>query len=257
MFALIINSINQMFKRDILQELENWAEKPNRKPLVLSGARQVGKTTAIKMFSKNFDQFINLNLEKVGDRELFENEIPFTDLLTAMFIYANKKRFGGKTLIFIDEIQNSPRAIALVRYFYEETNDLYIITAGSLLESILNRKFSFPVGRVEYMALRPCSFKEFLIATGNKQLVEMLDKQEVPGFLHSQFLSWFKKYATIGGMPEVVSLYAKSGDITALGPVYDSLIQSYSDDVEKYASSAAQVPYIQHVISTIFKEGGD
>jgi hypothetical protein len=245
-----------MFKRDILEELKKWAEKPNRKPLVLRGARQVGKTTAIEMFSKDFDQFISLNLEKVNERELFENEIPFTDLLTSVFIYAGKQRSGGKTLIFIDEIQNSSRAIALLRYFYEEANDLFVITAGSLLESILDRKISFPVGRVEYMALRPCSFKEFLVATGNNQLAEMLEKQEVPGFLHSQFLSWFKKYTTIGGMPEVVNLYAKNEDITALGSVYDSLIQSYTDDVEKYASSAAQVPYIQHVITNVFKEGG-
>lgn len=245
-----------MFKRDILRELKKWAEKPNRKPLVLRGARQVGKTTAIEMFSKDFDQFINLNLERPNERELFESEIPFNDLLTAMFIYAGKKLSGGKTLIFIDEIQNSPKAIALLRYFYEEANDLYVITAGSLLESILDRKISFPVGRVEYMAMSPCSFKEFLFATGNNQLAEMLDKPEVPMFLHSQFLSWFKKYATIGGMPEVVNLYAKSGDITALDSVYNSLIQSYSDDVEKYANSATQVHYIQHVISNVFKEGG-
>ncbi|MDX9811691.1 MAG: AAA family ATPase [Bacteroidales bacterium] len=245
-----------MFRRDILQELKKWAGKSNRKPLVLRGARQVGKTTAIEMFSKDFDQYIYLNLEKASDRQIFEKDYPFSDLLSSMFIFAGKKRAGGRTLIFIDEIQNSPRAVALLRYFFEEANDLYVITAGSLLESIMDKRISFPVGRIEYMAMRPCSFREFLFATGNNQLIEMLEKPDVPGFLHSQLLSWFKKYATIGGMPEVVNLYAQNYDITSLGVVFDSLIQSYSDDVDKYAASSAQVHYIQHVIANIFREGG-
>lgn len=245
-----------MFNRDILKELNKWAERPNRKPLVLRGARQVGKTTAVELFSKNFDQYIYLNLEKGEQREIFERKYPFSDLLTTLFVIAQKKRKGGRTLIFIDEIQNSLNAIALLRYFFEEANDLYVISAGSLLESILNKNVSFPVGRVEYMALRPCSFKEFLYATNNEQLVEMLEKQEVPGFLHSQFISWFKKYSTIGGMPEVVSLYSEKGDITILDSVFDSLIYSYIDDIEKYASSPSQVEYIRHIIENVFLEGG-
>jgi uncharacterized protein len=245
-----------MFTRDILQELKKWAVTTIRKPLVMRGARQVGKTTAIDMFSKDFDQYIKLNLEKANEREIFEKEYTFPDLLTSLFIYAGKKRMGGKTLIFIDEIQNSPKAVALLRYFFEEAPDLYVVTAGSLLESIMDKRISFPVGRVEYMAMRPCSFREFLFATGNEQLVEMLDKPEVPMFLHSQFLSWFKKYATIGGMPEVVSRYAEDADITALDTIYNSLIQSYTEDVDKYADSATQALYIQHIISHVFREGG-
>lgn len=245
-----------MFNRDIIAELKKWASKETRKPLVLRGARQVGKTTAIEIFSKDFDQYIRLNLEKHNEREIFENEYPFPDLLTALFIYAQKKRTGGRTLIFIDEIQNSPKAVALLRYFYEEAADLYVITAGSLLESIIDKRISFPVGRVEYMAMHPCSFREFLLANRNHQLVEMLEKPEVPGFLHAQYVTWFKKYATIGGMPEVVSHYAEDADITALDTVYSSLIQSYSDDVDKYADSAAQGQYIQHIISHLFREGG-
>ncbi len=245
-----------MFRRDIIKEFKKWAEKPNRKPLVLRGARQVGKTTAVAMFSKDFDQYIYLNLEKTSDREIFEKDYPFSDLLTSLFIFAGKKRAGGRTLIFIDEIQNSSKAVALLRYFYEEANDLYVITAGSLLESIMDKRISFPVGRVEYMAMHPCSFREFLFATGNNQLIEMLEKENVPGFLHAQLLSWFKKYATIGGMPEVVNLYAQKNDITSLDTVFVSLIQSYSDDVDKYAASSAQVQYIQHVIANVFREGG-
>lgn len=245
-----------MFTRDILQDLKKWAGRSNRKPLVIRGARQVGKTTAIDIFSKDFDQYIKLNLEKAGERQIFEKEYPFPEMLTTLFIYSGKKRMDGKTLIFIDEIQNSPKAVALLRYFFEEASDLFVVTAGSLLESILDKRISFPVGRVEYMAMRPCSFREFLFATGNEQLVEMLEKPEVPMFLHSQFFSWFKKYATIGGMPEVVSRYAEDADITALDTVYNSLILSYIDDVDKYADSAAQAIYIQHIISHVFSEGG-
>jgi len=245
-----------MFNRDINNELTKWAAKPSRKPLILRGARQVGKTTAVDLFSKDFDQYIYLNLEKVEQCDIFERQYPFADLLTTLFIFAQKQRSGAKTLIFIDEIQNSPKAIALLRYFYEEANDLFVIAAGSLLESTMGRNISFPVGRVEYMALRPCSFREFLSATNNQQLLEMLEKPEVPGFLHSQLISWFKKYATIGGMPEVLNLYSQNADITALEPVYNSLIHSYSDDIEKYADSSAQVQYVRHIISNVFREAG-
>src|ERR1035437_2737748 len=121
-----------MFNRDITIELKKWAAKPSRKPLILRGARQVGKTTAVDLFSKDFDQYIYLNLEKVEQRDIFERQYPFADLLTTLFIFAQKQRSGGKTLLCIDEIQNSPKAIALLRYFYEEANDLFVIAAGSL-----------------------------------------------------------------------------------------------------------------------------
>ena len=238
------------------RNLKKWASKANRKPLILRGARQVGKTTAVNLFSEDFDQYIYLNLEKDEQREIFEHKYPFADLLTTLFVFARKRRNGGKTLIFIDEIQNSPKAIALMRYFYEEANDLFVIAAGSLLESILDKNISFPVGRVEYMALRPCSFREFLYSTKNDQLEEQLEKPEVPLFLHQQLIALFKKYATIGGMPEVLEQYSQNADITAIEDVYNSLIHSYSDDIEKYATSSTQVHYIRHIISNVFREAG-
>lgn len=175
------------------------------------------------MFSEQFNQYIYFNLEKEEERQLFEQNYPFTDLITNLFIYAGKERNGGETLIFIDEIQNSPKALALLRYFYEEASDLFVITAGSLLESIMDRKISFPVGRVEYMTIHPCSFKEFLYATNKELLTAELEKTEVPSFLHNQLTSLFKKYATIGGMPEVLQLYADGTDISSLGSVYDKI----------------------------------
>ncbi len=208
------------------------------------------------MFSKEFDQYIYFNLEKEEERKIFEKTYPFNDLLTTLFIFAQKKRARKKTLIFIDEIQNSPKAIALLRYFYEDANDLYIIAAGSLLESIIDRTISFPVGRVEYMAMRPFSFREFLNAN-NEQLAIVLDKNDVPDFLHSQLTIWFQKYATIGGMPEIVKEYVENDeDITALDTVYNNLITSYIDDIEKYAGSTSKISYVRHVITNIFREGG-
>ena len=245
-----------MFNRDILNEFRKWAKKPNRKPLVIRGARQVGKTTVVRMFSSEFDQYISLNLERDEERIIFERTYPFSDLVISLFLYSGKKREGGKTLIFIDEIQNSPKAISLLRYFYEDTPDLYVISAGSLLETVLDRKISFPVGRVEYMAMHPCNFREYLDANGQEQLSEILDNPKAPGFAHDLLIGWFRKYATTGGMPEVVAAYSNQADLTALQPIYDTLIQSYIDDVEKYTQSSAQVQYIRHVINNAFGEAG-
>jgi len=246
----------KMFYREILDRLKEWAGRDNRKPLVLRGARQVGKTTAVEMFSKEFDQYIALNLEKEEERLIFETSYPFQDLLMALFFYAKKDRNGGRTLIFIDEIQNAPKAIALLRYFKEEAGDLFVISAGSILESILDRKISYPVGRVEYMMLHPVSFREFLAATGETQSLDLLNSNEVPAFAHTQLMRQFKKYLTIGGMPQVVEQYARNNDLTALQPIYESLLKSYIEDVEKYAPSLSQVHYIRHILTTAFEVAG-
>lgn len=246
-----------MFKREIISEFKQWADKNDRKPLVLRGARQVGKTTSVEIFSKDFDQYIYLNLEKPEECILFENNYTFNDLLMTIFLYSGKSRKKGKTLIFIDEIQNSSKAIALLRYFYEEAKDLYVITAGSLLESILDRNISFPVGRVEYMVLHPCSFREFLNATGETESLYLLEADVVPEYAHDHLTSLFKIYATIGGMPQVIREYAESRDLTVLQSIYDSLIISYQEDVEKYANASSQLLYVRHVISSVFTEAGN
>ena len=152
-----------MFKRTISEKLYQWAAKADRKPLVLRGARQVGKTSVVNLFSENFDQYVCLNLDRPEDKALFENDYPFQSVLDAIFFHKNKEKNVGKTLVFIDEIQNSPRAVSLLRYFYEDSPELYVIAAGSLLESLIDNQISFPVGRVEYLALRPCSFEELFL----------------------------------------------------------------------------------------------
>jgi len=245
-----------MFYREIIDKLKDWARRDNRKPLVLRGSRQVGKTTAVEMFSKEFDQYIALNLEREEERKIFETSYPFQDLLMALFFYAGKERKLGRTLIFIDEIQNAPRAIAMLRYFKEEAGDLFVVAAGSLLETIMDRKISYPVGRVEYMMMHPVTFREFLGATGENQSLEILNSNEIPAFTHPHLMRQFKKYLTIGGMPQVVEQYAHNNDLTALQPIYESLLKSYIEDVEKYAPSSSQVQYIRHILNTAFEVAG-
>jgi len=118
-----------------------------------------------------------------------------------LFFHAGLVRNSGKTLIFIDEIQHSPKAVSLLRYFYEEAADLFVIAAGSLLENILDKNIAFPVGRVEFMVMHPCTFREFLVATGEEQSLNIYDQSEIPGYAHEKLQALFRKYALIGGMP--------------------------------------------------------
>ena len=157
------------FYRNAEKYLEKWRISPYRKPLVLRGARQTGKTTLIKKYGESFDCFIYLNLESEQDRHLFENELPVKDLM--QYICLEKRiRRTGTTLLFLDEIQYSARAVMLMRYFYEDLPELYVISAGSLLEIMMEKnKISFPVGRVEYLYLFPMNFEEFLSALGEMQ----------------------------------------------------------------------------------------
>jgi len=245
-----------MFQREILSKLKEWASKPTRKPLVLRGARQVGKTTLVKYFASNYKTFIHLDLEKKSDREIFESDRSFDHKLDAIFFLKQKPRNEPDTLIFIDEIQNSPQAVALLRYFYEEAPHIHVIAAGSLLETLLFRKISFPVGRVEFLAVRPCSFTEFLQAMAEDMSLQALFSWPFPEFAHDHLQNLFNRYALTGGMPEIVNSYAKNKDLIRLNLIYQSLIVSYLDDVEKYAPRDSSVHYLRHILQVGFKYGG-
>ena len=246
-----------MFKRNIIKKLLNWSEKSERKPLILRGARQVGKTTAINMFSKHFDQYIYFNLEIKEERKIFEQEYSIQDLIQAIFFYKDQIQHKGKTLIFIDEIQTCPPAISYLRFFYEVFPDLFIIAAGSLLETLINTSISFPVGRVEYLVMKPLTFKEFLTALSEKSSLEIIEnKIPAPGFVHNKLMKLFHTYSIIGGMPEIVQKYSNEKDIIALNNLFDSLIISYFDDVEKYARNNSMAKVIRHAIASAFYEAG-
>ena len=148
-----------MFNRLIIKELAQWGLQPGRKPLIIRGARQVGKTTMVNQFAAQFDQYIYLNLELPEDKAPFKAFTSIDTLIQTLFFIKNKKlELKNKTLLFIDEIQEVPEALNILRYFYESEPGIAVIAAGSMLESLFNKNISFPVGRVEYKVMRPVSF---------------------------------------------------------------------------------------------------
>jgi predicted AAA+ superfamily ATPase len=246
-----------MFNRSLLSELEKWVFKSSRKPMVIRGARQVGKTTVVNQFSKQFEQYIYLNLELPNDRQPFDEFKTIEALVETLFFTRNQSlALKNKTLLFIDEIQAVPEALNILRYFYESEPGIAVIAAGSMLESLFDKHISFPVGRVEYKVLRPVSFPEFLEAMNETEALKYLNKVPAPAFTHPKLLKLFHTYALLGGMPEIVENYSANKDLTALAPIYDSLISSYIDDVEKYASSAPQMQQIRHAIRAAFAQAG-
>jgi hypothetical protein len=246
-----------MFYRDILKEIEIWAKSPVRKPLVIRGARQVGKTTVVNQFAKQFKQYIYLNLELPEDRLAFEQFENIETLLQSIFFQKNKTLDKkNETLIFIDEIQEEPKAINILRYFYENEPAIPVIAAGSMLENLFDKSVSFPVGRVDFKVLRPVSFPEFLSAVGETAALEQLTKIPLPAFAQTKLLRLFHTYALIGGLPEVVNHYSQYKDLTALTPIYDSLITSYIDDAEKYASGTSQLNILRHTIRASYSQAG-
>ena len=221
-----------MFKRDIQTDLEKWQKELPRKPLVIRGARQVGKTTVINHFAKNFEQYIYLNLELPDDRQPFEQFSNIETLLQAIFFVKNKSLLQKqRTLLFIDEIQAAPEALSILRYFYEQESNIAVIAAGSMLETLFDKNISFPVGRVEYKVLRPVSFPEFLSAMNETAAREQLEQIPTASFAHQKLLSLFHTYALIGGMPEAVQHYRTHKDLVSLAPIYDSLLTSYMDEI--------------------------
>lgn len=246
-----------MIHRQLIDNLNEWSKRDNRKPLVLRGARQVGKTTLVDEFSKQYDCYIKLNLEQSADAKAFS----ISDNVDEIFQYIclQKKIIADKnerTLLFIDEIQNEPKAVGLLRYFYEEMPWLHIIAAGSRLQTLIKQRISFPVGRVEYLSLRPCSFLEFLNATGNEPLAEMIRQLNVALIYHDMLISLFNRYTLVGGMPEALAEYATHEDVTKLSPIYRSLLDGYNEDVEKYAKNTNQVNVIRHLLTHGWAEAG-
>ena len=239
-----------MFTRYLTQQLRSWRDNTRRKPLVLRGARQVGKTTLVKEFGMEFDSFIYLNLEK-EESEVFRRFSNVHDIWQYVCLKNHIVQDKSKSiLLFIDEIQEEPNAVAMLRYFYEELPWVYVIAAGSRLHSLMKQHVSFPVGRVEYMTLRPCSFVEFINAKEGKGWADMLNDISVPEFMHEEMISAFNTYALIGGMPEAVSEYLESRDIERLSPIFSSLLKSYNEDAEKFARNSEQVRVLRHILGT-------
>jgi len=240
-----------IINRWISTKLLDWKNRSNRKPLVLRGARQVGKTTIIKAFSKQFKHSIFINLEKPKDLRYFTTYDEVKLIIESLFITHNIDISElNNTLLFIDEIQESPKAIHLLRYFHEEYPELFVIAAGSLLEFAIKKVKSFPVGRVEYLYLHPLNFEEFLGAINHKIALKHLRSTPVNLSAHNILLELFNTYTILGGMPEVVKTYVETGSFTGLSRIYESIWSTYQNDVEKYTSNTTTRQVIKHIMGT-------
>ena len=215
----------------------------------MRGARQVGKTTLVREFSKEFDNYLELNLERESDINLFSTD-DINKILNAAYILKNVIPDNRPMLLFIDEIQESPKAIQLLRYFYEEKPELYVIAAGSLLEFAFRKVPSFPVGRIEYLYLHPLNFEEYLGALNHAGAEEALKTIPAPDYAHKILLDLFHEYGIVGGMPEAVSQYVKDKNIARLSGIYNRLWQAYKDDAGKYARNDSDRKVIQHIIDS-------
>ena len=239
------------FKRHALKNLERWKASKNRKPLILRGARQVGKTTLVKEFAKSYKNHIFLNLEKSANVAVFETYDNVETLIEALFLSNNiSPKEQGSTLLFIDEIQELPKAIQSLRYFFEEVPDLNVIAAGSLLGFAMKDVESFPVGRIEYLYLYPLNFQEYLEAIQHTAALEQLNSIPLKAVAHKTLLYLFHRYAIVGGMPEIVKTDIEYSSLAELPKVYESIWGTYKNDVEKYASGTSERRVIKHIMDT-------
>ena len=242
-----------MFERKINHYFNAWKVKKDRKPLIIRGARQVGKTFAVKEFAKNnFETFIYLNLEKAEDAGIFSEKMSVKNIFELIQLKKNLRLVPGRSLLFIDEIQNSGIATSSLRYFYEEYPELHIMAAGSLLEARMKKEgFSFPVGRVEFCYMFPADFEEFILALKEKAVIEHIcsasPMSEIPDAMHNHLLEKYYEYLAVGGMPEAVAKYAETRSFMDVDSIYDSIFTGYLDDAGKY-SSEVKAGYIRHII---------
>ena len=247
--------------RKIDQELTAWRNEKEAKPLLIRGARQVGKSTAIRELSKQFDHFLEINFEEQRRvHSLFEGDLNPVELCNNLSILYNVPIIPGKTLLFFDEIQACIPAISSLRFFYEKYPKLHIIAAGSLLEFALAEIPSFGVGRIRSIFVYPLSFDEYLEGIDEQPLLEAKRKasQEKPLVepVHQKLLDQLKRFLIIGGMPEVVSSYVQNGNINKCGRVLDDLITSLKADFVKYKNRVPSFRISEVFDSVIQQSGG-
>ena len=247
-------------RRKVDIELEKWKEDSKRKPLLIRGARQVGKTKTIREFGKKFDNFIEINFEeKPRMKALFsEGLTPKTITENISAIYKTSI-IPGKTLLFFDEIQECQEAIGSLRFFYEKMPELHVVAAGSLLEFALSEIPTFGVGRIRSMFMYPLSISEFLKGAGEEKILERANesstKNPMNEVLHHKLIELTKKFICLGGMPEVVSAYIETGDLNKSQQLLDDLIISIQADFAKYKKKSP-VSRIKEVFESVVLQSG-
>lgn len=232
-------------EREIIKELINWKKSQNRKPLIVHGARQVGKTYIIKKFGKeHYENLIYVNFETNQEisSQISEN-IDAKYIINKLELFYGEKILPEKTLIFFDEIQANERALTALKYFYEDAKEYHIIAAGSLLGIAINRKnYSFPVGKVQMINMYPLSFKEFLIAVNRENLIKEIENhyeknEKMDKDIHELCLKLYRTYLVVGGMPEVVETYLDEQKTIAAIDIQAEILSSYERDMTKYADN--------------------
>lgn len=241
-------------ERELFTKLERWMNKKNRKPLIIQGARQVGKTWIMKEFGARFYEntvYINFDNNKAM-KDVFDLDFDLKRILSAIKIEYGKSFQAENTLIIFDEIQEAPKALASLKYFYENAPQYSIIAAGSLLGVALHQGTSFPVGKVDFLKLCPMSFNEFILAVGEKGLHEALRSKdyELINAYAGKYTDLLKKYYYVGGMPEVVQTYIDSDDLFEVREIQNNLLQYYEEDFSKHAPKEV-VPRIMMVWNSI------
>ena len=227
--------------RSIFNELKKWKDDINKKPLIIQGTRQVGKTWVMKEFGKSeYEDLLYVNFER--DKivtNIFQNDLNPSDIIEALEIKFNKSIKEQNTLIIFDEIQECPNALTSLKYFCEETK-YNIMCAGSFLGIALHKNTSFPVGKVEFLNLYPLSFNEFLIANKQERLVNLLLKQDFEKIkiFKNELKKYLKLYFYIGGMPEAVQEYINTNDLTIVRKIQERILESYVNDFSKHADKS-------------------
>lgn len=237
-------------KRVIIDSLLKWKGSESRKPLIIRGARQIGKSYIIGQFGKlYFDNLVTVNLDLSPEMQRCFDSLQPKENLAQLSAVTGQTIIPGKTLLFIDEIQNSTQAIKALRYYKEQLPELHVIAAGSLLEFVLNEEdFSFPVGRLQFLYMYPMSFNEFILSQDNQQAIDYIHtasiKDKIPQPIHEYLLKQVRVYFLTGGMPEVVNAYSDPLSFTDCELIQTSIIDTYRHDFGKYAKGA-EIKYLQ------------
>ena len=240
--------------RSALTRLQEWKDKPKRKPLIIRGARQVGKTWLMKEFGRtSFMNTAYINFDNNRRmRILFEDDYDLKRIITALQIESGVKITPEDTLIIFDEVQEVPQALTALKYFYENAPEYAVVAAGSLLGIAMHQGTNFPVGKVDELQLYPLSFREFLLATDNEPLVDLLDRLDWPLIttFKSKYIDLLRQYYYVGGMPEAVAAYVERGDFAEVRAIQNALLAAYEQDFSKHAPNNI-VPRLRMVWQSI------
>ncbi len=241
-------------QRESLKQLIEWKNSPRRKPLIIEGARQVGKTWLVKEFGRAYYQScVYINFEQKKElKNLFESDLNPERIIDTLQLYSNTTINPNETLIFFDEIQEVPSGITSLKYFYENAPQYHIIAAGSLLGMSIHTGESFPVGKVNFLQMYPMSFTEFLLAIGKDQLATALINQrwDILSPFHEDLCSILKQYLVVGGMPEVVKEYAERKNFKIVQEIQQEILDSYERDFSKHAP-ISELPRIRKVWESV------